>query len=73
MIFSALSFSNGIAAETLAIFHTAFHFLQLMSFISGVSGRLKQMVRSLLPSRPVHHLCPSQLKRTGSSPTLLMC
>lgn len=42
-------------------------------FSLGVSGRWKQMVRSLLPSRPALHLCHSLLRRTGSSPTPPMC
>lgn len=39
----------------------------------GVSGRLKQMVPSLLPSHPALHLCHLQSRKTGSSPTPLMC
>lgn len=31
------------------------------------------MVQYLLPSRPALHLCHSLLRRTGSSPTPLMC
>ena len=42
-------------------------------FSLGVSGRWKQMVQSLLLSRPAPHLCHSLLRRTGNSPTPLMC
>lgn len=39
----------------------------------GVSGKLKQMVPSLLPLHQAPHLCHSLLRRNGSLPTPLRC
>lgn len=61
------SISSWVTAELLAAETSTFF------FPLGVSGRWKQMVPSLLPSRPVLHLCHSLLRRIGSSLTQLMC
>lgn len=69
-----LNYPRIVLSKNWHTFSSVYIFEHWLFFLSlGASGRWKQMVQSLLPSRPALHLCHSLLKRTASSPTPQMC